>query len=314
MAAIVSVSSEALNVLIDEPPELSKLYLCLVSNMDYETCVVGITYRINDAYLRERLSVPTVNGRKGCTPTRSKVRSVLARMIKVSLLVNRGKHVFYLPFEAANFSGQKRYDHRLTEGKSLDVPNKSNSYEKVQPEVNQRYSPHLYNNINIENIGDSVERFAMSLDWKYNREWIKSYLTKRGDDVSKIDIDWIIEYQGHWEARAHIQKSQHEWDVHLANYLTQFIRNPDKFDQLNGLNEYKTKANANRRVNNQSAATGFIPPIPQYDHALPAYALRNGFPECADGKSFKQYRSLLQTLRTQRIDAMQSVNANKEVR
>jgi hypothetical protein len=26
-----------------------------------------------------------------------------------------------------------------------------------------------------------------------------------------------------------------EWDIHLANYLSQFIRNPERFDELNGL-------------------------------------------------------------------------------
>jgi hypothetical protein len=97
---MLSFSNQALDVLIEEPPELSKLYLCLLSIMCYETCIAGITYKINQAFLRERLSVSTVNGRKGSTPTPQKIRSTLARMQKIDLLVNQGKYVFYLPFES----------------------------------------------------------------------------------------------------------------------------------------------------------------------------------------------------------------------
>jgi len=314
------ICKDALDVLIDEQPQLSKLYLCLVDVMDYKTCIAGISYRINQKFLEERLTVAGVNGRKHQIPTRQKVRSVLSRMAKVNLIVDQGKHVFLLPFEKAHNSDQKRYNQRFNQSNNLNdtSKNSSDSVTCESPEsrnnqgCNPRYNPHLYNNINSEKIGDSVERFAMHLDWQYNRDWIKRYLAKREDDPAKIDIDWVFEYQGHWSARPHIQKSQQEWDVHLANYLSQFIRNPKKFDDLNGFGDYKFKAV--RGGNNQAVTKGFIPALPQYDQALPQYAQQNGFPACGQGKTWKQYRGLLQSLRTQRIDALQSANAAKGAR
>ncbi len=250
-----SFSTQALDRLIEEPPELSKLYMCLLSIMCYDTFIAGITYTINHAFLRERLSVSTVNGRKGSTPTPQKIRSTIARMQKIDLLVNRGKYVFYLPFEARHHSVQKSYNTRLTEATTDFLNYKTITYTDSKTSNNTRYNPHLYNNNNNRDSRESPKKtalcenlrledstrqeftqtFAMDLDWQCNRDLIKKYLDKRGDDPCAIDVDWMVEYQGYWMAKPHIQRTQVEWDIHLANYLSQFIRHPERFDELNGL-------------------------------------------------------------------------------
>ena len=247
-------SLQALDILIDEPPELAKLYLCLVSNMNIESAIVGISYRLNEAYFRERLSIAAVHGRKRIVPTRQKVRSTLARMITLSLLVDRGKHVYYLPFENVHQSVQKDYNPKFNHSTTNVSFLKTNTYDRLKPINNPNNNLHLYNNINNGDSGESTkkqafceklssaystrgedDRFAMSLDWQCDRDLIKAYLLKRADDPSKIDVDWMVEYQGYWLARPHIQRTQAEWDIHLANYLSQFIRDPQRFDSLNGL-------------------------------------------------------------------------------
>jgi hypothetical protein len=249
-----SFSNQALDILIEEPPELSKLYMCLLSIMCHDTFIAGITYTINHAFLRERLSVSTVNGRKGSTPTPQKIRSTLPRMQKIDLLVNQGKNVFYLPFEARHHSVQKRYNTRLTEATTEFLNGKTVTYTDLKTSNNTRYNLHLYNNNNNSDSRESPKKpalcdnlrledstrqeltpaFAMDLDWQCNRDLIKKYLDKRGDDPRPIDVDWMVEYQGYWLAKPHIQRTQVEWDIDLANYLSQFIRNPERFDELNG--------------------------------------------------------------------------------
>jgi len=252
-----SFSHQALDVLIEEPPELSKLYLCLLAVMCHETFIAGVSYKINHAFLRERLSVSTVNGRKGSTPTPQKIRSTLVRLQTIDLLVDRGKYVFYLPFEARHHSVQKSYNTRLTEATTELYNYKTITYTNEKQRYNTRYNPHLYNNNNNSDSREShkkqalcenlqseystrtenipTQTFAMDLDWDCDRDLIKKYLSKRGDDPNAIDVDWMVEYQGYWLTKPHIQRSQTEWDIHLANYLSQFIRNPERFDELNGL-------------------------------------------------------------------------------
>ena len=248
-------STQALDILIDEPPELAKLYFCLLSNMDRATHVVGISYRLNEAYFRERLSIAAIHGRKRTIPTRQKVRSSLARMIKLSLLVHRGKHVYYLPYETVHQSVQKDYNPMFNHSTTDINYVKPTTYSNIKPISNLNNNLHLYNNINNRDSeesskkqalynsstsgylirSESAQYFAMSLDWQCDRALIKKYLQQRKDDPAKIDLDWMVEYQGYWMAKPHIQRTQMEWDIHLANYLSQFIRNPHNFDVLNGL-------------------------------------------------------------------------------
>ncbi len=177
-------------------------------------------------------------------------------MITLSLLVDRGKHVYYLPFENVHQSVQKDYNPKFNHSTTNVSFLKTNTYDRLKPINNPNNNLHLYNNINNGDSGESTkkqafceklssaystrgedDRFAMSLDWQCDRDLIKAYLLKRADDPSKIDVDWMVEYQGYWLARPHIQRTQAEWDIHLANYLSQFIRDPQRFDSLNGLSK-----------------------------------------------------------------------------
>jgi len=311
------ICKEALIVLIDEPPELSKLYLCLAEVMDYDTCTAGISYRINSQFLKERLSIAETNGRKAYAATRQKVRSTLTRMVKVKLIVDQGKYVFLLPFEKRHQSHQKSYNPRYNPSNNPTISHKnpSNSVTYTNPETinnpsnNPRYNTPLYNNTNNSNLGGVEDEFSMTLSWQCNRDLIKSYLARRGDDAAAIDLDWMVEFQGFWSTKPNVLRTQRAWDIQLANYLSKFIRHPDLFDRLNGLSEsnYPNKTNHAQNGGNQHSG-GFIPAIPRVDEALASYAQQHGFPVPADGDNYAQYRAKLISLRTARLDAAQQPN------
>lgn len=109
--ASVYLTDEEWQALFNEPPDLLKLYLSIKRVMDYKTGTAGVSYRINDAFLREVLYIEAVQGRKAETVNRGAVRSKLARLQKLGLISGGGQHVFKcnyydLPQSVQNNSSQ----------------------------------------------------------------------------------------------------------------------------------------------------------------------------------------------------------------
>ena len=102
----VFINDDEWDLLIDEPPELIKLYVAIKRKMDFKSGVAGITARINDNYLMSALNVAAVRGRKAVNYGRGAMRSKLERLEVLGLLKHIGPNVFKINCSTSDKSVQ----------------------------------------------------------------------------------------------------------------------------------------------------------------------------------------------------------------
>lgn len=91
----VRLNDNELDVLLAEPPQMLKLYVVLLTMMDFATAIVGRYPRLSERALFERLYVETEQGRKvSGSPTRKTIRYGLERLQKLGLLERLGPMVY----------------------------------------------------------------------------------------------------------------------------------------------------------------------------------------------------------------------------
>ncbi len=95
LMAGVRLNDQELDILLAEPPQLLKLYVVLLTMMDFDTAIVGRYPRLSERALFERLYVETQQGRQvSGSPTRKTIRYGLERLQKLGLLQHLGPMVF----------------------------------------------------------------------------------------------------------------------------------------------------------------------------------------------------------------------------
>ncbi|MCC4260801.1 hypothetical protein LL270_09045 [Pseudomonas aestusnigri] len=96
--AAFQINDEEWGAFDGEPGDLFKAYCAIRRVMDYRTGVAGRVRRISEQMLSETLYVAPLRGRhESGSPTRQRVRSVIARLQALGLLVSIGPMVFELP-------------------------------------------------------------------------------------------------------------------------------------------------------------------------------------------------------------------------
>ena len=96
--AAFQINDEEWGAFDGEPGDLFKAYCAIRRVMDYRTGVAGRARRISEQMLSEALYVAPLRGRhESGSPTLQRVRSVIARLQSLGLLVSIGPMVFELP-------------------------------------------------------------------------------------------------------------------------------------------------------------------------------------------------------------------------
>jgi len=91
----IRLNDNELDVLLAEPPQMLKLYVVLLTMMDFATAIVGRYPRLSERALFERLYVETEQGRKvSGSPTRKTIRYGLERLQKLGMLERIGPMVY----------------------------------------------------------------------------------------------------------------------------------------------------------------------------------------------------------------------------
>lgn|GEM_PF-6073172 len=92
------INDEEWAALVEEPGDIFLAYCAIRRAMDYRTGIAGRVKRISEQMLSEVLYVAPLRGRhESGSPTRQRVRSVIARLGSLGALVQVGPMVFELP-------------------------------------------------------------------------------------------------------------------------------------------------------------------------------------------------------------------------
>ncbi len=148
------INDEEWSALVDEPGDIFLAYCAIRRVMDYRTGVAGRTRRLSEQMLSEVLYVTPCRGRhESGSPTRQRVRSVVARLVTLGALMQVGPMVFELPLAT-----------RIGPSKGSATDEQPDQQPDQQPNNNQEKT----NKNNAVNSGDGVSGTASESDRSAN--------------------------------------------------------------------------------------------------------------------------------------------------
>jgi hypothetical protein len=162
----ITLTAKELTLLVDEPPELMKLYILLNHRRDFGTNIAGKATRISDSTFKEWMDYPKKQGKQGWKPSTTHIVRWLDQLAFLGLIKPLGNYVFELPLAFVSESMQNKCHQTVTKTVTKTVTNsevdetpikidKNNNIEiEVSPEVSPEVSKKLY--IPLDNRLDKI--------------------------------------------------------------------------------------------------------------------------------------------------------------
>lgn len=292
---ISAVSNEAQDILRDEPPKLTALYVYWCRHRDYSTAVVGVPRRISYQSMIEWMDTPVTTGRSGEKYTKPMIQSCIRRLVALGLAVDHGNCVFYLPKELLDQSVLRRLLRGCYEVGSTQVTDiKANNGGSLLLGKSEVATP-LFN----QSINQSVvDKFVMSDGWG-PADSFSEQARLAGFDVSKDGKDRALmnlalgDVRMYWQAnKPEEQRNQHGWHLSLLGTMKALGKQGEVKPAAGSWSGKKSYGGAGKRSRDG---------LPVDDNGLSAWARANGARQARPGESYFDYRQVLRAHLSKRV-------------
>lgn len=295
----VQFSANAYEALLGEPVHIFKLYVSFAKDMDFSTGVVGLRRRISMQYVRERLEVSAVQGRRRTVPSNQMIRSGIDRLVALGLVSRMSRpFVFSLPLEKARLSVQNNRNTTTHPSQQEQATDFNNSYGGIPDDE------HNNNNLPLTHSLSSSEKydFCMHESWKPS-ELFSARASMMNFDINNKDhrlLNYaLLDMRLYWQSeRMGVRKSQHGWEKALLQTML-------RMQAWGTLEQYETPArhlHTHKKTFHSDAGKEKIPPVPNYrDERLMQWAAKMKAPEALGGRSYAEYRMDLMEWRKKQL-------------
>ena len=238
------ISDAEWSVLAEEPADVFKLYCVIRRHMDYSTGVAGShKRRFSEQGFKEALYIAPLRGRKKSgSPTRQKVRSLIARLIKIGALLLVGPLVFQLPYADRDGASKPSATNQQPKQQPVQHSHKIslqatdyNAYSQSKKQSERLSKKAACSNSNLPPLSvlpiyipsaetPVIQVFAMASAWLPDPVSWPGVLAVNGLKTADFTGRRLKSFRSYWLTRKGKQQSQAQWEHEFAQHL---LRNVD---------------------------------------------------------------------------------------
>lgn len=134
----IILTAKELKLLVDEPPELMKLYILLSNRRDFGTNIAGKVVRLDDHAFKEWMDYPGKPGRKAWKPSTTHITRWLDQLEFLGLIKQLGNYVFELPLAFVSESMQKISHQNVTNNVTTFVTNSNTTETSINKDKSDK--------------------------------------------------------------------------------------------------------------------------------------------------------------------------------